>query len=89
VQPMNGAVDHVRRREHRQRRAQGDETLKVQVRVALPGRERARPAARALHRRRARKQLQTARAWALRESLRDRALPLTHDGRGAGADGTG
>ena len=75
VQHMNGAVDQVRRHEHRLLRAQGDDTLKGSKYVWLYGEENVpdhqRDRFAELTRRRARKRLKTARAWALKESLRD------------------
>jgi transposase len=75
VQHMNGAVDQVRRQEHRLLRAEGDETLKGSKYVWLYGEEnvpeRQQERFTELTRRRARKQLKTARAWALKESVRD------------------
>jgi transposase len=66
MQHMNGAVDQVRRHEHRLLRARGDETLKGSKDVWLYGEENVPEHQRArfaeLTRRRARKQLQTARA---------------------------
>jgi len=75
LQHMNQAVDQVRRREHRVLRAQGDETLTGSKYVWLYGEEnipdRHRERWDELTRRRSRKKLKTARAWALKESLRD------------------
>jgi transposase len=75
LQHMNAAVDLVRRQEHRILRAQGDDTLTGSKYVWLYGEENvpARHQARftALTRRGARRRLKTARAWALKESLRD------------------
>lgn len=75
IQHMNGAVDRVRRHEHRLLRAEGNETLKGSKYVWLYGEENVpdhqRERFTELTRRRARKQLKTARAWALKESLRD------------------
>jgi transposase len=75
VQHMNAAVDQVRRQEHRVLQAQGDETLKGSKYVWLYGEEnvpeRQQERFTELTRRRARKQLKTARAWALKESVRD------------------
>ena len=75
VQHMNAAVDQVRRHEHRLLRAQGDETLTGSKYVWLYGEENVPDHQRGrfteLTRRRARKKLKTARAWALKESLRD------------------
>ena len=75
VQHMNAAVDQVRRWEHRLLRAQGDDTLKGSKYVWLYGEENVPDHQRArfaeLTRRRARTPLKTARAWALKESLRD------------------
>jgi transposase len=75
VQHMNGAVDQVRRQEHRLLRAEGDETLKGSKYVWLYGEENVpehqQERFTELTRRRARKQLKTARAWALKESVRD------------------
>ncbi len=75
LQHMNQAVDQVRRREHRLLRAQGDDTLTGSKYVWLYGEEnvpdRHRERWHELTRRRARKKLKTARAWALKESLRD------------------
>jgi len=75
LQHMNNAVDQVRRREHRFLRAQGDETLTGSKYVWLYGEEnvpdRHRERWNELTRRRSRKKLKTARAWALKESLRD------------------
>jgi transposase len=68
---MTDAVDQVRKGEHRQLQAQGDETLKrtkylwLYSQENLPEKSRERFAAlRALH-------LKTGRAWAIKESLRD------------------
>ena len=68
---MLDAVDQVRKGEHRQLQAQGDETLKrtkylwLYSRENLPEKSREKFAAlRALH-------LKTGRAWAIKESLRD------------------
>jgi transposase len=75
VQHMNGAVDQVRRQEHRLLRAEGDETLTGSKYVWLYGEENVPEQQQErfteLTRRRARKQLKTARAWALKESVRD------------------
>jgi transposase len=75
VQHMNQAVDKVRRTEHRQRRAQGDETLTGSKYVWLYGEENVpehhQERFTDLTRRRSRKRLKTARAWSLKESLRD------------------
>ena len=75
LQHMNQAVDLVRRREHRLLRAQGDETLTGSKYLWLYGEEnvpdRHRERWDELTRRRSRKKLKTARAWALKESLRD------------------
>jgi transposase len=75
VQHMNGAVDQVRRHEHRLLRAQGDETLTGSKYVWLYGEENVpehqQERFTELTRRRSRKKLKTARAWALKESLRD------------------
>lgn len=75
LQHMNQAVDQVRRREHRLLRAVGDERLTGSKYVWLYGEEnvpdRHRERFTELTRRRSRKKLQTARAWALKESLRD------------------
>ena len=72
---MNAAVDRVRRREHRELRAQGDERLTGSKYVLLYGEEnvpdRHRERFAELTRRRSRKKLKMARAWALKESLRD------------------
>jgi transposase len=75
LQHMNKAVDQVRRREHRLLRAQGDETLTGSKYVWLYGEENVpdhhQERFTELTRRRSRKKLKTARAWALKESLRD------------------
>ena len=75
LQHMNEAVDRVRRHEHRLLRAQGDETLTGSKYVWLYGEENVRDHHQArfteLTRRGAGRRLQTARAWALKESLRD------------------
>jgi len=75
VQHMNSAVDQVRRQEHRLMTAHGDDTLKGSKYVWLYGEENVpdhqRDRFTALTRRRPRKPLKTARAWALKESLRD------------------
>jgi len=75
LQHMNKAVDQVRRREHRLLRAQGDETLTGSKYVWLYGEEnvpdRQWERFTELTRRRSRQPLKTARAWALKESLRD------------------
>jgi hypothetical protein len=75
LQHMNQAVDQVRRREHRLLRAQGDETLTGSKYVWLYGEEnvpdRHWERFTELTRRRSRQPLKTARAWALKESLRD------------------
>ena len=68
---MNSAVDQVRRSEHRQRQAEGDETLKgtkylwLLAAENIPDSQAGRfSALRALD-------LKTGRAWAIKESLRD------------------
>jgi transposase len=75
LQHMNTAVDKVRRAEHRLLRAQGDDTLAGSKYVWLYGEEnvpdRHRERFTELTRRRSRKRLKTARAWSLKESLRD------------------
>jgi len=75
LQHMNEAVDRVRRQEHRLLRAQGDETLTGSKYVWLYGEENVPDHHQArfteLTRRGAGRRLKTARAWALKESLRD------------------
>jgi len=75
VQHMNQAVDKVRRTEHRLLRAEGDETLTGSKYVWLYGEENVpehhQERFTELTRRRSRKRLKTARAWSLKESLRD------------------
>jgi transposase len=75
VQHMNGAVDQVRRQEQRLLRAQGDVTLTGSKYLWLYGEENIpdhqRDRFTELTRRTSRKKLKTARAWALKESLRD------------------
>jgi transposase len=75
MQHMNEAVDRVRRREHRELRQQGDETLTGSKYVWLYGEDNVPDRHRArfddLTRRRSRKKLKTTRAWSLKESLRD------------------
>jgi len=72
---MNEAVDRVRRQEHRVLRAQGDETLTGSKYVWLYGEENVPDRHQArfteLTRRGAGRRLKTARAWAVKESLRD------------------
>jgi len=74
VQHMNQAVDRVRRTEHRELQAQGDETLTGSKYVWLYGEDNVpdyhQERFTELTRRRARP-LRTARAWALKESLRE------------------
>lgn len=75
LQHMNTAVDKVRRAEHRRLRAQGDDTLTGSKYVWLYGEENVpdhhQERFTELTRRRSRKRLKTARAWSLKESLRD------------------
>ena len=75
LQHMNTAVDKVRRAEHRLLRAQGDDTLTGSKYVWLYGEENVpdhhQERFTELTRRRSRKPLKTARAWSLKESLRD------------------
>ncbi len=75
LQHMNTAVDKVRRAEHRRLRAQGDDTLTGSKYVWLYGEENVpdhhQERFTDLTRRRSRKRLKTARAWSLKESLRD------------------
>ena len=75
LQHMNTAVDKVRRAEHRRLRAQGDDTLTGSKYVWLYGEENVpdhhQERFTELTRRRSRKPLKTARAWSLKESLRD------------------
>ncbi len=75
LQHMNAAVDKVRRAEHRRLRAQGDDTLTGSKYVWLYGEENVpdhhQERFTDLTRRRSRKRLKTARAWSLKESLRD------------------
>ena len=75
LQHMNTAVDKVRRAEHRLLRAQGDDTLTGSKYVWLYGEENVpdhhQERFTELTRRRSRKRLKTARAWSLKESLRD------------------
>ena len=84
LQHMNTAVDKVRRAEHRLLRAQGDDTLTGSKYVWLYGEENVpdhhQERFTELTRRRSRKPLKTARAWSLKESLRD-----LWPGRGRGA----
>jgi transposase len=69
------AVDKVRRTEHRQLQAHGDETLTGSKYVSLYGEENVpdhhQERFTELTRRRSRTRLKTARAWSLKESLRD------------------
>jgi transposase len=73
MQHMNGAVDKVRRQEHRQLRQEGDDTLTGSRYLWLHGEEHVpehqRERFEALRGRRLK--LRTARAWAIKESLRD------------------
>jgi transposase len=75
LQHMNTAVDKVRRVEHRLLRAQGDDTLTGSKYVWLYGEENVpehhQERFTDLTRRGAQRRLKTARAWAIKESLRD------------------
>jgi transposase len=75
LQHLNEAVDRGRRREHRTLKALGDQTLTGSKYVWLYGEEnvpdRHRERFSDLTRGRSRRKLKTARAWALKESLRD------------------
>lgn len=90
---MNEPVDQVRRQEHRLLRAQGDDTMTGSKYVWLYGEENApdhhQERFTELTRRRSRKKLKTAPAWALKESLRicGGAGPAARPGSG-GAGGT-
>ena len=68
---MNEAVDNVRKRENRDRRAEGDDILKGSMYLWLYGKEnlpaRHQDRFEALRS----KNLKTGRAWAIKESLRD------------------
>ena len=67
---MGGAVDKVRRKEHRQLQTEGDEALKGSKYLWLRNRENVPDDQRARFRRLRGADLKTARAWALKEDLR-------------------